>query len=111
MSAPSPARRVRSTFMALSIWALALAFFIVEGYALQDQLAIGHAGAIFMFGTACLIAGACIGLFAILMAIGLAVSAGFSEESGPQQSRDIRGAAVASTCAEGLAGGGCPGRE
>jgi hypothetical protein len=82
--------------MTFSIWVSALAFFVIEGYVLQDQLAIGHASAIFMLGTACLIAGACIGLFAILMAIGLAVSARFSEESGPQQSCDIRGVAAAS---------------
>jgi hypothetical protein len=96
MIAPSPARRVRTTFMTFSIWVSALAFFVVEGYALQDQLAIGHASAIFMLGTACLTAGACIGLFAILMAIGLAVSAMFSKEPAPQQSRDIRGVAAAS---------------
>jgi hypothetical protein len=96
MNAPSPARRVRSTFMTFSILVSALGFFVVEGYALQDQLAIGHASAIFMLGTACLTAGACIGLFAILMAIGLAVSAVFSEEPAPRQSRDIRGVAVAS---------------
>jgi hypothetical protein len=91
MNPPSPARRVRSSFVTFSIWLSALAFFVVEGYALQDQLAIGHASAIFIFGTACLTASACLVLFAILMAIGLAVSAVFSEESGPQQSRDTRG--------------------
>jgi hypothetical protein len=31
-----------------------------------------------MFGTSCLIAGACIGLFAMIAAIGLAISAAFS---------------------------------
>lgn len=82
--------------MTFSIWVSAVAFFVVEGYALQDQLAIGHASAIFMFGTACLTAGACLGLFAILMAIGLAVSAVFGEEPAPQQSRDTRGVAAAS---------------
>jgi hypothetical protein len=96
MNTPSPARRVRSSFMTFSVWVSALAFFAVEGYALQDQLAIGHANAIFIFGTACLTASACLGLFAILMAIGLAVSAVFSEEPVPQQSRDIRGVAAAS---------------
>jgi hypothetical protein len=56
MNALSPARRVRSSFVTFSIWVSALAFFVVEGYALQDQLAIGHASAIFIFGTACLTA-------------------------------------------------------
>jgi hypothetical protein len=73
--------------MSVSIWTSAIAFFTIEGYALQDQLTIGHASAMFMLGTACLTAGACIGLFAILMAIGLAVSAVFSEERTPQQSQ------------------------
>jgi Na+-driven multidrug efflux pump len=83
--------------MTFSIWVSALAFFVVEGYVLQDQLAIGHAGGIFILGTAGLIAGACIGLFALLMAIGLAISAVFSsEEPGLQQSRDFRGVAAAS---------------
>jgi hypothetical protein len=70
--------------MSFSLWTSALAFFVIEGYALQDQLSIGHATAMFMFGTACLTAGACIGLFAILMAIGLAVSAVFGDERTPQ---------------------------
>jgi hypothetical protein len=39
-----------------------------------------------MFGTACLAAAACIALFAIITAIGLAVSAAFKEEPHQQQS-------------------------
>jgi hypothetical protein len=66
--------------MSFSLWASALAFFLIEGDALHDQLAIGHASAIFILGTACLTVAACAGLFAILMAIGLAVSAAFSDE-------------------------------
>ena len=80
MNAPSPARRVRGRFMNFSLWTSALAFFFIEGYALQDQLAIGHASIIFMLGTACFAAGACIGLFAIIAAIGFAVSAAFSDD-------------------------------
>jgi membrane protein implicated in regulation of membrane protease activity len=89
MNAPSPARRVRGRFMNFSLWTSALAFFFIEGYALQDQLAIGHASIIFMLGTACLAAGASIGLFAIIAAIGFAVSAAFSEDPPPQQSHDL----------------------
>lgn len=66
--------------MSFSLWTSALTFFVIQAYALQDQLSIGHASTMFMLSTACLIAGGCIGLFAILMAIGLAVSAVFSEE-------------------------------
>ncbi|HEY2229146.1 MAG TPA: hypothetical protein VGI22_15715, partial [Xanthobacteraceae bacterium] len=50
--------RVRGRFMNFSLWTSALAFFFIEGYALQDQLAIGHASIIFMLGTACLV-GSC----------------------------------------------------
>ena len=75
MNAPSPEHRVRSRFMSFSLWTSALAFFVIEGYVLQDQWAIGHASAMFMLGTAFLIAGGCIGLFAIIVAIGLAISA------------------------------------
>jgi hypothetical protein len=54
---------------------------LIEGYALLDQWLIGHAGALFMFGTALLSAGACIGLFALISAIGFAVSLFFGESA------------------------------
>jgi hypothetical protein len=41
------------------------------------------------FGTACLIAGVCIGLFAIMAAIGLAISAAFSSEPNQQSQRAL----------------------
>ena len=95
MSVPSPARRVRSRFMSIGLWTSALAFVVIEGYVLQDQLAIGHASGMFMFGSACLVAAVCIGLFAIIMAIGLAVSAAFSDEPTTQhQSHHIQDAAA-----------------
>jgi hypothetical protein len=59
---------------------------IIEGDAFLDQSEIGHASPLFMFGTACLAAAACIALFAIITAIGLVVSAAFKEESHQQQS-------------------------
>jgi hypothetical protein len=96
MSAPSPARRVRSRFMSFGLWTSALAFVVIEGYVLLDQMAIGHASTMFIFGSACLVAAVCIGLFAIIMAIGLAISAAFSDEPTPHQLRHIHDAAVAS---------------
>jgi hypothetical protein len=81
MNAPSPARRVRGRFMIFSIWISALSFFVIEGDALLDQLEIGHASTMFMLGTACLVAGICIGLFAAVTGIGLAISAAFSDET------------------------------
>jgi hypothetical protein len=91
MNAPSPEHRVRSRFMSFSLWTSALAFFVIEGYVLQDQWAIGHASAMFMLGTAFLIAGGCIGLFAIIVAIGLAISAPFSDEPPHHQSQEPSG--------------------
>jgi hypothetical protein len=86
VSTRSPARRVRSRFISFGFWASVAAFVLIEGDAILDQLEIGHASPLFMFGTACLAAAACIALFAIISAIGLAVSAAFKEEPHQQQS-------------------------
>jgi len=80
MSNSSPARRVRSGAIRLGLWASAIAFLFIEGYALQDQLEIGHASAMFMLRTALLGAGFCIGLFVVITAMGLAASVFFSEQ-------------------------------
>jgi hypothetical protein len=80
MKASSPEHRVRSWLMRFSLWTSALTFFVIEGYFLHDQLEIGHASAMFMLSTAFVIAGFCIGLFAMIGAIGLAISAAFSDE-------------------------------
>jgi hypothetical protein len=71
--------------MRLSLWISVLAFCLIEGYALQDQLAIGHATTIYMLGTACVAAGACIGLFAFLAAIALLISTAFSDAPASQE--------------------------
>jgi hypothetical protein len=91
MNALSRATRMRSRFMSFGLSTSAVTFFVIEGDALVDQSEIGHASAMFMFGTACLAAAFCIGLFAIIMTIGLAISAAFSDEPPQQQSlhRDI----------------------
>jgi len=86
MSALSPARRVRRRFMSVGLWTSVVAFVVIEGYALLDQTEIGHASIPFMLGTACLAAAACIALFAIITAIGLAISAAFTDEPSRQQS-------------------------
>jgi hypothetical protein len=86
MSAPSPARQVRGRFLSFGLWTSAVAFVVIEGNALLDQSEIGHASTLFMLGTACLAAAACLALFAIITAIGLAVSAAFSDEPHQQQS-------------------------
>src|SRR5258708_21309949 len=86
MSALSAARRVRARFISFGFWTSAVAFVVIEGDAPLDQSEIGHASVLFMFGTACLAAAACLGLFAIILAIGLGVSAAFREEPRPEQS-------------------------
>jgi hypothetical protein len=95
MSAPSPARRVRGRFMSFGLWASVVAFAVIEGDALLDQSEIGHASTTFMLGTACLAAAACLGLFAVISAMGLAVSAAFSDEPLQQQCQDASAVAVA----------------
>jgi hypothetical protein len=80
MIAFSPAGRVRGRFMSFGLWGAALAFAVIEGDALLDQSEIGHASVLFMLGTACLAAAGCLALFAFITAIGVVVSAAFSEE-------------------------------
>ena len=87
---PSPAQRVRNGSLQLGLWASAIAFLFVEGYALHDQLAIGQAIVRFMVGTALLSAGLCIGLFALIAAVGLAASVFFSEQP-PRRSEEPSG--------------------
>jgi hypothetical protein len=91
MSAPSPAQRLRTRFVSFGLWTAVAAFVAIEGDALLDQSEIGHASAVFMLGTACLAAAACLGLFAVITAVGLAVSAMFSDEPPPEQSQGSSG--------------------
>jgi hypothetical protein len=81
----SRAYRVRAAFMGYGLLTSVGAFFVVGGEVLLDQLAIGTASPLFMLGTELLVAGACIGLFAIIVAIGLAVSAAFEENAKSEQ--------------------------
>src|SRR5262249_19418548 len=66
-----PAWRLRSGFMGLALLISILAFVAVGADVLIDQWIEGRASALFVFGTACLIAGACSALFAVIVAIGL----------------------------------------
>ena len=70
----SPALRVRRKFMRLGLLISALAFVVVGGDVLLEQWIEGYASALFIFGTACLIAAACTVLFAIIAVIGLVTS-------------------------------------
>jgi hypothetical protein len=89
---------MRAKFIGFAFWTSLLAFVILEGDALLDQSEIGHASVPFMVGTACLAAAACIALFAIIIAIGLVVSAAFKDElpgQGPARSDNGLGCTAA----------------
>ena len=81
MNTSSLQHRVRSRFVSFGLWTSVFVFFVIEGYVLQDQWQIGHASTMFMLGTAFVIAGVCIGLFAIIVAVGVGISAALSDEA------------------------------
>lgn len=66
--------RVFRAFMRLGVLIAVVTFVVVGSDVLLAQWIGGSASAEFIFGTAALIAGICIGLFAIIAAIGLAVA-------------------------------------
>ena len=76
----SPARRVRHIFMWFGLTTSILIFVVVGSDLLLEQWIGGYASAGYIFGTACVIAGACIALFAVVAAIGLAISSAFKDE-------------------------------
>ena len=80
MQALSPAHRARRVFMRLSLLVSGLVFFILGGNVLIEQWIIGQASAEFILGTAVLIAGISVGLFAFIAALGLAISIALGEE-------------------------------
>jgi hypothetical protein len=75
VSASSPADRVLRTFMRLGLLIAVIAFVVVASDVLLAQWIRGNASPEFILGTAALIGGVCIGLFAVIAAIGLAVAA------------------------------------
>jgi hypothetical protein len=81
MSVLSPADRARRASMRLGLVIAVLAFLVVGGDVLLDQWITGYASAVFILGTAALIAGICIGLFAIIGALGLALAAALRDKA------------------------------
>ena len=75
-----PARQTRRIFLRLSAAISILAFLLLGCTVLLDQWIIGRASAGFILGTAILIAGLCTGLFAVIAAIGLMISAPLRDE-------------------------------
>src|SRR5262245_58887715 len=66
--------RVSHAFIRFGVLIAAVAFLVVGSDVLLDQWITGSARTEFILGTALLIAGMCVGLFAFIAAIGLAVS-------------------------------------
>jgi hypothetical protein len=79
----SPARRVCSAFMRGGLVISILAFIMVGSDVLIEQWISGQESVIFMLGTAGLIAGTCVFLFAVIAALGVAISYGFNENPPP----------------------------
>jgi hypothetical protein len=76
----TPAQRVLRAFMRFSLLTSVVVFFVLGVSTFCDQWIAGHASLQFMLGTAFIAAGFCIGLFAIIAAVGLAISIAFSDE-------------------------------
>jgi len=77
--------------MCLGLLISILAFVVVGANVLLEQWIEGLASAFFVFGTACLIAGACTALFAVVAVFGLVISSAFSDEppyAGPRQTKE-----------------------
>ena len=87
MNALSPASRTRRAFMQLSIAVSVLVFLLLGSTVLLDQWIIGQASVAFMIGTAFLIVGFSLGLFAIIAAIGLIVAAPLRDDDTMREPR------------------------
>jgi hypothetical protein len=83
MSVLSPADRAGRAFMRLGLIVAVFAFVVVGTDVLLDQWIIGYASTQFILGTAALIAGVCLGLFAIIAGLGLAVATAFRQKPAP----------------------------
>ena len=66
--------------MRVSLLTSVVAFFVLGVSTFCDQWIAGYASLQFMLGTAFITAGICIGLFAIIAAVGLAISIAFGDE-------------------------------
>jgi len=83
MSPLPPARRVRRAFIRAGLLISFVIFFAGGYYVLFGQWIAGHASGGFMLGTALVLVGICIGIFAVVAAIGLALSTVFPDEPYP----------------------------
>jgi uncharacterized membrane protein YdcZ (DUF606 family) len=66
-------------FMCFGLFISILVFIVLGTDVLLQQWIEGQVGALFVFGTACLIAAACTALFAAIAIIGLVISSAFGD--------------------------------
>lgn len=78
MSASSPEDRVFRAFTRIGFLVALVAFLVVGSDVLLGQWITGYASGKYIFGTAALLAGICLGIFAVISAVGLAVAAAFT---------------------------------
>jgi len=64
-------------FIRIGLLIAVLMFLVVGSDVLLCQWIIGYASATYIFGTAALLAGICVGVFALIAAVGLAIAAAF----------------------------------
>jgi hypothetical protein len=89
VSVLSPADRTCRAFMRVGLLIAVIAFLVVGGDTLLVQWIFGSASVEFILGTAALIAGICLGLFAVIGAIGLAVAAALRKAETHRSSREV----------------------
>ena len=106
MSAVSSPDRVSHAFIRYGVIIALVAFLVVGSDVLLDQWITGNARTEFILGTAALIAGICLGLFAVVAAIGLVVATVMAlvQRRSPDDQSDSAGAASATSGMHGLPG-------
>ncbi len=76
----SPAQRARRLSLRIGALLSTVAFIWIGPPVLMDQWIEGYASAGFMFGTACLVLGASLALFGIIVGLGFVIASALSEE-------------------------------
>jgi hypothetical protein len=84
----APAQRVRRVSLQLGVFISTMAFVWIGSPVLLDQWIGGYASVGYMFGTACLIAGASLALFGIIVVVGFVVARAFSEEGSEEDDEE-----------------------
>ena len=79
MNELSPAQRVRRMSVIFGATVSIATFLLLVNEIVVSQLLEGYVSLLYMLGTTCVIAGASLLLFAIVLAIGLLVSIAFNE--------------------------------